>query len=104
MTTPSPTPTLTDIMPAADADLVRAHLDPAIAHRLDAALEAGRVIDAAMLAVNAAGRVDPDAPVYEELWRVYRDTMARHDARWRKSVTEAHEAQRARLHAAARRI
>lgn len=77
------------IMPDADAALLREYLTPAEVAALDAAIAAGKVVDAAMLALDAAGHAGADHPAYDDLWRVYRQTIDRNDARWRASVAEA---------------
>lgn len=93
MTTPSTDPatdtTPEAVMPDADAALLRGFLTPAEVAQLDAALAAGKAVDAAMLAVDAAGHAGADHPAYDELWRIYTHTIGRHDARWRARVAAA---------------
>lgn len=86
MTTPSTDTTPEAVMPDADAALLREFLTPAEVAQLDAALAAGKAVDAAMLAVDAAGYAGADHPAYDELWRIYTHTIGRHDARWRARV------------------
>jgi hypothetical protein len=77
------------VMPDADAALVRAHLPPGKALAFNAALTAADALAAAMFAVDAAGYAGADHPAYDDLWRVYTQTVQRNDARWRARVAAA---------------
>lgn len=85
MSTPS---TLGPVMTPANQEVLRKHLSRSENAALDTALRLNKPVDAAMMALDAAGRVGADHPDYEPLWTVYRETIEENEARWRARFEE----------------